>query len=145
MTTAHTAIYPNRNEEEDFRRATREAELILFPRHEIDEVFRLYRVPESRFLEIFLFLLINPDVYRVLIEAVPFLERVFGDARRDLEIDHDAVGGFEELFCVVQVEKEPEQALALLRQFDDIWFPRTTNDIRSYLNFTVDTEDDEPI
>lgn len=104
-------------------------------------VFRLYGVPESQQFEIVSFLVSNPHLTRILLEAVPHLERVFGNAYRYLEVERDPDGGEEEIFGVVIVKGEPEQALQLLRQFDEMWFSEVTKETDNRLNFTVEMED----
>jgi len=101
-------------------------------------VLRLYDAPESQRSRIVRFLKSNPGLANTLLEAVPHLESVFGDAYRYLELERDPYGWGEEIFCVVLVKGEPEQALELLHQFDEMWFSqKSTNSDK--LNFTVDT------
>jgi len=139
------AIYPDIEEQKAFYEATQNTGRSLFPRLEINEVFQLYGVPESQLLEILQFLSINPELIQTLMEAVPHLDRIFGDARRYLELDQDPDGEFEELFCVILVDAQPEQALRMLRRLDQTWFSKAAKDIHNRLNFTVDTADDEPV
>jgi hypothetical protein len=138
-----SSIFRDVGEERAFRQAVREAECDLFRPREIDEIFKLYGVPESQWVEIVRFLSTRPRLVPVLTEAVSYLQGVFGQARRYLELEQDPDGGDEELFCVVLVKGEPEAALQLLCQFDDAWFSRNTRYVRRHLNFTVDTEDDQ--
>lgn len=138
-----SSIFRDVGEERAFRRAKRDAERALFLPREIDEVFKLYGVSESQLFEIIRFLSAQPRLVPVLIEAVSYLEEVFGQARRYLELEQDPDGGDEELFCVVLVEGEPEAALQSLWRFDDTWFSKTKRYVRRHLNFTVDTEDDQ--
>jgi hypothetical protein len=143
--TLSPAIYQDRGEERAFRRAVQQAESERLPSRDIDEVFRLYGVPESQWVEISQFLAVRPRLVPALMEAVPYLERVFGQARRHLELEQDPEGGDEELFCVVLVKEEPEIALRLLSQFDDTWFSTSTRYVRRHLNFTVDAEDGQRV
>ena len=139
------AIYRDTNEELIFQRAKFRAQRELFPPREIEEVFRSYGIPESQLFEIIGFLISQPRLIPVLINAVPYLEEVFGEAKRYLELELDRDDGSEELFCVVLVVGEPEFALNLLSKFDNAWLPRSTAYIRRRLNFTVETENDEPL
>lgn len=134
-----SSIFRDVGEERAFRRAKRDAERDFFPPGKIDEIFKLYGVSEAQMFEIIRFLSTQPRIVPVLIEAVPYLDKVFGQARRYLELEQDPDGGDEELFCVVLVKGEPEAALQLLWQFDDTWFTKTTRYVRRHLNFTVDT------
>ena len=132
-------------EQKAFEKACQETARDLFPSRRIDEVFSRYSLPESQIPNIVGFLSNHPSLIQLLVQAVPYLEEIFGDARRYLEIDQDPDGGFREIFCVVVVKSGPEQALRLLRLFDEMWSSNVANDADNLLNFTVDTEDDEPV
>lgn len=143
--TLGIAPYPDVRQAQAFQTATHETEYDFFPGYELESVFRLYGVPESQQFEIVSFLVSNSDLARILLEAVPHLKRVFGNAYRYLEVEPDPDGGEEEIFGVVLVKGEPEQALELLRQFDEMWFSEVTKETDNRLNFTVEIEDDEPV
>jgi len=135
----------DKGEDRAFRRAVRQVNELL-PSQDIEEVFRLYRPPESQWVEIAKFLAVQPRLVSALMEAVPYLEQVFGQRRRYLELELDPEGGDPELFGVVLVKEEPEIALQLLSQFDATWFSKaTTRYVRRHLNFTVDAEDDQRV
>lgn len=108
----------------------------------IDGIFRLYSVADSQRAGICRFLRDWPRLTPVLIEAVPYLESVFGQARRHLELEQDPDSSFEELFCVVLAKGDPESALQLLWQFDDIWFSTASRTVQGRLNFTVEVRND---
>ncbi len=113
------------------------------PTHTIDDVLRWYRVSEAHTLEVIRFLSAQPGLVPVLLKAVKPLEEVFGQATLCLEVEKDPEGGARELFCVVLVATEPENALRLLTKFDETWFSKTPKYVRRHLNFTVDTEEDD--
>jgi hypothetical protein len=81
----------------------------------------------------------------VLLEARLHIKRVFGGAEVSLEVEDDPEGDFEELFCVIALRVGPENALSLLRRFDDEWFGEAGKLTNSLLNFTVETIDAEEV
>jgi len=143
--TLSIATYPDTRQEQAFQKATLEAEHDLLPPHDINQVFKLYGVPASQWFEIIRYFSMYPDLAQVLVKAVPHIQEVFGQAPRDLELDQDPDGGGEELFGVILVKSEAEEALELLRRFDEIWFSEASKHTHNYLNFTVDIQDDDPV
>jgi len=142
--TLGRAPYPDIRQEQPFQTAMHDADRAL-PSYEMAKVFSLYGIPESQQSEIVSFLVSNSDLAQILLEAVPHLENVFGNAYRYLELEPDPDGGGDEIFGVVLVKSEPEQALELLRQFDEMWFSEVTKDTDNRLNFTVEIKDDDPV
>ncbi len=65
--------------------------------------------------------------------------------RVHLEVEEDPDGGQSELFGVIVVDTEPEEALSLLDRLDSEWFAQEAGRTRNRLNFTVDTHDDAPV
>ena len=138
--TPDTAIFPDTKQERDLRKEIEEVKRILFPPPEIGMALRLYGIPESQQLDIVRFLLASPSLAQILLEAVPHLENVFGDVYLYLELEPDPEGGEEEIFGVIRMRGDPEQALELLRRFDEMWFSKVAHDVRRRVNFTIDTE-----
>jgi hypothetical protein len=139
------ATYPDRAEEQDYRDAIIEAERIVRPPLQINDVFRLYEVPESQMLDIVHFLTDWPAVVPVLVNAEPLLRDVFGHKHIQLEVEYDPESGDRDLFCVILSNGDPETALQQLSEFEENWFSGTTAEMRRHINFTVDTYDDDQI
>ncbi|RMI27566.1 MAG: hypothetical protein D6681_00385, partial [Calditrichaeota bacterium] len=73
--------------------------------------------------EVFRFLAQNTTLVGIIEEAISVLRGVFrADAPLFLERIQDEETGEEELFLLVQVDMEPEEALQKLHQFDEEWF-----------------------
>ena len=111
----------------------------------LEEVFRLYEVPADQQADIVRYLQQNPGVDRALLEAVPDLEKIFGQARRRLELDRDPESVWEELFAMVVMKSEPEDDLAPLHQFRKAFSSRVPRAVQLALTFDVVTEDDYAI
>jgi hypothetical protein len=110
-------------------------------------VFQLYEVPQAQRTDIIRYAFQHPGVAQALKEAAPELEKVFGKARRRLDLAQfwDG-GGDEQLFGLVQIKDEDEdQDEILLDRFHKAWSPNVPHQVRLYLNFDVITEDDHPI
>lgn len=103
----------------------------------LEEVFQLYEVPEDQRAEIIRYTLQHQGVAMVLLEAVPELKKVFGNARITLDLHVDPEDGWEELFGVIQVKRGNQGNFARLRQFDRAWFRNVPVHVRTNLNFTV--------
>jgi uncharacterized protein (DUF433 family) len=63
--------YINSSEQQEYERASQETEQNLLPRPEIDEVIRLYDIPDARFVDVVLCLSDHPHLVQVLFEAAP--------------------------------------------------------------------------
>ena len=122
-----------------------------FPRGEgmpphLEEVFQLYEVPEDQRAEIISYAGQHPGVAQALREAVPHLEKVFGKARRRLDLfqfwdsDDD-----QELFGQVLVKHYPENTFDLLGRFLEAWLPKVPREVRTKLNFSIEPADDYPV
>ena len=114
---------------------------------QLAEVFQLYEVPQAQRTDIIRYAFQHPGVAQALKAAVPELVKVFGKARRRLDLAQfwDG-GGDEQLFGLVQIKDEDEdQDEILLDRFHKAWSPKVPHQVRLYLNFDVITEDDHPI
>ncbi len=79
----------------------------------------------------------------LLVEAPEQMEGIFGlDARLFLELDEDPEENFDELFIVIETDRDQEDALALLSKLDDTWFLKVLPKTRNLLNITVETKDE---
>ena len=77
------------------------------------------------------------------VEASEEIEQIFEpDVRLFLELEEDPEEDFDELFIVIQTDKEGEEALALLSELDETWFLEVLPRARNLLNLTVETEDE---
>jgi hypothetical protein len=111
----------------------------------LEEVFQLYEVPEDQWAEIIRYAAGHPGVAQALLEAIPELEKVFGNTRRRLELEVDPEGGWEQLLGMVLLKDYPENAFDTLSQFDRSWFLKVPSGVRLHLNFIVELEDDYPV
>ncbi len=86
----------------------------------IRDLEKLYNMKQPG--EIFEFFYENPDLVEVAIEAVTVLKHVFGtDAGLTLELIRDPETDEQELFALIEVNLEPEEALKRLQEFDNAW------------------------
>jgi len=134
-----TPIYPDRSEELAFRRSAEQAQRAYFPI--TDPVFEVYPVAEPHTISVICFLRRHAYLIPILLEARPYLDTIFGQARCHLEIERDPEGGPGELFAVIDMQGAPEEGVKLLRRFDDEWFSRVAKRTHHRLNFTVDVHD----
>jgi hypothetical protein len=111
----------------------------------LEEVFQLYEVPEDQRAEIIRYAAGHPGVAQALLEAIPELEKVFGNTRRRLELEVDPESGWEQLLGMVLLKDYPENAFDTLSQFDRSWFLKVPSGVRLHLNFIVELEDDYPV
>jgi len=138
------AVYRDAQEEKEFRRDVASISRRL-PSWHLYQVFEQYEVSAYQVLEVVRFLSIHAQLQPLLLQAMPHIRRVFGQCPVYLEMEKDPNEGFEELFGVVMVKAEPEEALFLLAQFDREWFTQVAKRTRGRLNFTVDTTNDESV
>jgi hypothetical protein len=73
----------------------------------LEEVFRLYKVPADQRAEIIHYAAQHPGVAQALWEAAPELKKVFGKARRRLELEVDPESGWERLLGMVLLKDYP--------------------------------------
>ena len=109
--------------------------LLISP--DLQEVLGFYEIDSSA-QEVLPFLIRHKTVTRALLAARPHLFRVFGTARRALQVERDPEGGADELFCVIHSDEAPQTVLDQLSRFDDSWLRQAPPSVRRYLNFTVD-------
>jgi hypothetical protein len=89
------------------------------------------------------FLRVYPDAPDVLLEARPYIERVFGPTTQVvLEVtfdpDSESPRGSEELFGNIRTSLPVEEALDRLNQFDSEWFLAQLARAGGRLNFNLD-------
>jgi hypothetical protein len=111
------------------------------------EVLQLYEVPQDQRADIIRYAFQHPGVAQALREAVPELEKVFGKARRRLDLfQFDDNPGEEKLYgMVLASDDDYERAVELMGQFRGTWFSKIAREVHFHLNFTVDPEDDYPV
>ena len=111
------------------------------------EVFQQYEVPEDQRAEIIRYAAQHPGVAQALLEAVPELRKVFGNARLRLDLfQFDDGGGDEKLYGMVLAKDDDyERVVDLMHQFRRTWFSKVPREVHFHLNFTVDPEDDYPV
>ncbi len=89
--------------------------------------------------EVFSFLAQHNILDGIIGESVSVLRGVFGaDVPLFLEHIQDEETGEEELFLLVQVDMEPEEALQKLHQFDEEWFLDQQESIGGLFNVDVE-------
>ena len=89
------------------------------------------------------FLRVYPDAPDVLLEARPYIERIFGPTTQVvLEVtfdpDSESPRDSEELFGNIEVSLPVEEALERLNQFDSEWFLAQLARAGGRLNFNLD-------
>ena len=117
---------------------------MLEPQRLMDEVWDIYQFRDGgEASAIAQFLMQQPFLLSLLVEASEEIEQIFEpDVRLFLELEEDPEEDFDELFIVIQTDKEGEEALALLSELDETWFLEVLPRARNLLNLTVETEDE---
>ncbi len=137
MTRVIVPIYPNIQQEKEFRRSKASARKLL-PPLQLDKALQVYDLLAPQITDVVQFLMAHVYLIPVLVEARPRIIQIFDNCPVYLQVERDPDGGFEELFGVVRVDVAPKKALALLAQFDLEWFIRVNKRTRGRLNFTVE-------
>ena len=115
------------------------------PTH-LAEVFQLYEVPQDQRADIIRYAFQHPGVAQALREAVPELEKVFGQARRRLDLfQYDDNPGEEELLGLVLLKEYPEDAGLLMEPFDKAFWSKVPREVRFHLSFQIEMEDAFPV
>lgn len=68
------------------------------------------------------FLIINPDLTDILIEAYFIIKKIWGDLPIYLELHRDPEEGWEELFIVIKSSYSPEEARSLMNKLEEEWY-----------------------
>jgi len=115
----------------------------------MEEVFQLYEVPQDQRADIIRYAFHHPGVAQALKEAARELEKVFGKARRRLDLHQDPEEeDWVMLFGEILVKDDQlVRAGALLEEFNRAWFVEKfpgPSDVRINLSFTVKPVDDSP-
>lgn len=100
-----------------------------------DDIRRLFVVADER--SVFDYLRSHRRVPSLLIESVPHLRRLFGDAALSLRATSDE-DGWDMLYATVRWAGEPEDALRALDRFDDEWWLAHSYPAGKSLTFTYD-------
>lgn len=103
--------------------------------------YRLISFLEKRFifenpLEINPFLLLNKDLFNVLLEAPSYIYSVFGRVPLYLELHSDPEEDWDELFIVIKTTLPAEEAVKREMQLFDKWFSRIIQKVGNRLNYT---------
>ncbi len=134
-TRLSSKFFSDEDENRTFTRQVRSLQRKYIWPEDIDDVFRHYRPNEAQILDIVRFLSNHSYLIAILLDAVPHIREVFGEAPLHLELDIDPESGFEELFALISVRDTPEKALELESFFDKRWFLGTVGRTRNRLNF----------
>lgn len=111
-----------------------EVSAYLSPRMLIEEIERIYIYENSQ--QITTFLLSNPKLIPILIEAPEFIYRVFGRVALYLELHHDPEEDWDELFIIIKTSCSPEKAVKFGEKLFDEWFTKVIDKVDGKLNYT---------
>lgn len=80
----------------------------------------------------------SQDLFEILIDAIPYLERHFGRSPKvELVIEDDPEENSHELFAEIVTTLEPAEALRRLHQFDSEWFLGNLGKVAGIMNFNL--------
>jgi len=83
------------------------------------------------------FLLVNSFLIDLLLQSAEQIKLAFGKAE-NLELRVLNHGASKQLFAVIPTKLKPEAAMKKLRAFDENWWFSAPNEIRDYLEFTLE-------
>lgn len=137
-------IWADPEQQKTFEEERRSLFKLLEPQRHLDKVWDTYRFRDGgEASAIAQFLMQHTFLLSLLVEAPEQMEGIFGlDARLFLELDEDPEENFDELFIVIETDRDQEDALALLSKLDDTWFLKVLPKTRNLLNITVETKDE---
>ncbi len=104
-------------------------------KEKLAHVFAIYQIDDHSHVEEFL--LKNSFLFQVLIQAVDPINTSFGNTKGiKLRLLED--GASAQLFAVIPTSHEPEDAMERLKEFDSNWWFSAPNEIRDFLEFTLE-------
>lgn len=104
----------------------------------VKNIFMLYEIDVDQGKDIIRFLKSNTDLIPVLIEAWPQIKNIFGEVKVRLELERDPNEGWEELFGMIKVKDNSEDALYLRNKLGQEWFLPSYSNLIGRLNFGIE-------